>query len=162
MGIYCACNHLRSKRVTIISMNRFSPFIKKSFSLEMQLPDDILGKCALNLFQVIMNLSEINLSLQCLFELIICTGNSPSEFRVFLVFTMFKSLEILQMEDCESGSDNEILEDDFQPVTSLRRFGRPGTKHAAVNWFRETQTEYVIDQNQNRFAEWFHGIISRK
>ncbi|XP_035829712.1 unconventional myosin-VIIa [Aplysia californica] len=67
-----------------------------------------------------------------------------------------------QMEE-ESGSDSEILEDDYQPVSSnLKKFGREGTKTAAINWFKETQTYNVVDKNENKFSEWFHGIISRR
>ncbi|KAK7503508.1 hypothetical protein BaRGS_00005047, partial [Batillaria attramentaria] len=67
-----------------------------------------------------------------------------------------------QMEDVDS-SDSEVLEDDFKPVQSnLNKFGRPGTRKAAAEWFKETQTENVLDTASGRFAEWFHGIISRK
>lgn len=67
-----------------------------------------------------------------------------------------------QMEEGDS-SDSDVLEDDFKPVQSnLNKFGRPGTRKAAAEWFKETQTENVLDENSGRFAEWFHGIISRK
>ncbi|GFO14637.1 myosin-iiib [Plakobranchus ocellatus] len=67
----------------------------------------------------------------------------------------------------ETTSDSdEALEDDFEAAATatnrLERFGREGNKQAAMNWFKETQTYNVVDQNQNRFAEWFHGIISRR
>lgn len=67
----------------------------------------------------------------------------------------------------DPGSDSDdLLEDDFEAAASstnrLQRFGREGNKQAAMNWFKETQTYNVVDQNQNRFAEWFHGIISRR
>ena len=63
----------------------------------------------------------------------------------------------------EDSSDSEVLEDDFKPVQSnLNKFGRAGTKKAAAEWFKETQTYNVLDTNSGRFAEWFHGIISRK
>ena len=69
---------------------------------------------------------------------------------------------VIQMED-EDSSDSEVLEDDFKPVQSnLKKFGRAGTKNAAVEWFKETQTYNVLDTTSGRFAEWFHGIISRK
>ena len=69
---------------------------------------------------------------------------------------------VIQMED-EDSSDSEVLEDDFKPVQSnLKKFGRAGTKKAAVEWFKETQTYNVLDTTSGRFAEWFHGIISRK
>ena len=68
----------------------------------------------------------------------------------------------LQMEE-EDSSDSEVLEDDFTPVQSnLNKFGRVGTRKAAAEWFKETQTYNVLDSNSGRFAEWFHGIISRK
>ncbi|CAG5119105.1 unnamed protein product, partial [Candidula unifasciata] len=38
---------------------------------------------------------------------------------------------------------------------------RADTKEAAVNWFKTTQTENVLVPQQNKFADWFHGIISR-
>ncbi|KAL8615976.1 hypothetical protein ACOMHN_034652 [Nucella lapillus] len=67
-----------------------------------------------------------------------------------------------QMEgDDSSGSD--VMEDEFTPVQSnLNKFGRVGTRHAAAEWFKETQTPNVLDTSSGRFAEWFHGIISRK
>ncbi|KAK7115853.1 myosin-IIIb-like isoform X2 [Littorina saxatilis] len=67
-----------------------------------------------------------------------------------------------QVEGSDS-SDSEVLEDDFKPVNSnLNKFGRPGTKKAAAEWFKQTQTEHVMNPTNTRFAEWFHGIISRK
>ena len=68
------------------------------------------------------------------------------------------------MEDGgDSDSSGEILEDDFKPVKSnLKKFGRPGTRRAAAEWFKSTQTLNVLDSQSGRFAEWFHGIISRK
>ncbi|PVD19339.1 hypothetical protein C0Q70_19826 [Pomacea canaliculata] len=67
-----------------------------------------------------------------------------------------------QME-FDDSSDPEVIEDDFKPVSSnLNKFGREGTKHAAQEWFKETQTHNVYDSSAGKFAEWFHGIISRK
>ncbi|RUS80245.1 hypothetical protein EGW08_012010, partial [Elysia chlorotica] len=67
----------------------------------------------------------------------------------------------------DPGSDSDdLLEDDFEAAATKsshsQRFGKEGNKQAAMNWFKETQTYNVVDQNQNRFAEWFHGIISRR
>lgn len=63
----------------------------------------------------------------------------------------------------DDSSDPEVIEDDFKPVPSnLNKFGREGTKHAAQEWFKETQTHNVYDSSAGKFAEWFHGIISRK
>lgn len=62
-----------------------------------------------------------------------------------------------------SDTDSETIEDNFKPVTSnLNRFGREGTKNAAVNWFKETQTYNVLEEDQSKFADWFHGIITRR
>ena len=67
----------------------------------------------------------------------------------------------------DTGSDSDdLLEDDFEAAASsanrLQRFGREANREAAMNWFKETQTYNVVDQNQNRFSEWFHGIITRR
>lgn len=68
-----------------------------------------------------------------------------------------------QMEDDDENIETEILEDDFTQVQSdLNRFGRAGTKAAAAVWFKSTQTLNVLDSKSGRFAEWLHGIISRK
>ncbi|BFZ01812.1 hypothetical protein BsWGS_04851 [Bradybaena similaris] len=45
--------------------------------------------------------------------------------------------------------------------TQVKESSRADTKQAAVNWFKETQTNNVTIPEQNRFADWFHGIISR-
>ena len=66
------------------------------------------------------------------------------------------------MDDVDDD-EGEVLEDEFKPVASnLTKFGRPGTRRAACEWFKQTQTEYVLDQSASKFADWFHGIISRK
>jgi hypothetical protein len=66
------------------------------------------------------------------------------------------------MED-EGDSEAEVIEDDFKPVPSnLNKFGRAGTKKAAAEWFKTTQTYNVFDEKSQRFCDWFHGIISRK
>ena len=65
---------------------------------------------------------------------------------------------ICQELDSDSGD-----EDDFVPVdpAELAKFGKPGTKMAAMNWFMQTQ-KMTIQHSENGFAEWFHGFISRR
>ncbi|XP_025077881.1 myosin-IIIb-like [Pomacea canaliculata] len=86
-------------------------------------------------------------------------GSSTAiQLHIIIVGEIF----IRQME-FDDSSDPEVIEDDFKPVSSnLNKFGREGTKHAAQEWFKETQTHNVYDSSAGKFAEWFHGIISRK
>ncbi|XP_041373643.1 myosin-IIIb-like [Gigantopelta aegis] len=63
----------------------------------------------------------------------------------------------------EGDSDDDIIEDDFQPILSNKnKFGQPGTRQATAVWFKETQTNHVIDEHSGKFASWFHGIITRR
>lgn len=60
----------------------------------------------------------------------------------------------------DSDSD---AEDEFVPLDpeELAKFGKPGTKAAAMNWFLETQKS-TVRHSEDGFAEWFHGFISRR
>lgn len=63
-----------------------------------------------------------------------------------------------------SSSESEFSDDEFKPISSTN-YGPPGTKHATIRWFKETQTQQVYDPvntDGNFIAEWFHGVISRK
>ncbi|CAH1797083.1 unnamed protein product [Owenia fusiformis] len=62
-----------------------------------------------------------------------------------------------------SGSDSDVLEDDFTPIQSsgMTKFGRIGTKSASIKWFQQTQS-MKLQKSSGGFFEWFHGIITRR
>ncbi|XP_048250149.1 myosin-IIIb-like isoform X2 [Haliotis rufescens] len=66
------------------------------------------------------------------------------------------------MDDDDDDADDEVMEDDFKADASNRnKFGAPGRKATTI-WFQSTQTENVVEPQSGKFAQWFHGIISRK
>uniref|UniRef100_A0A0B7B4T0 SH2 domain-containing protein n=1 Tax=Arion vulgaris TaxID=1028688 RepID=A0A0B7B4T0_9EUPU len=67
------------------------------------------------------------------------------------------------MESINKITTSTQMDKDDIPHSLLKRekSSRSEIKEAAVNWFRETQIDNVTVPNQNRFAEWFHGLISR-
>uniref|UniRef100_A0A0B7B5R8 Uncharacterized protein n=1 Tax=Arion vulgaris TaxID=1028688 RepID=A0A0B7B5R8_9EUPU len=67
------------------------------------------------------------------------------------------------MESINKITTSTQMDKDDIPHSLLKRekSSRSEIKEAAVNWFRETQIDNVTVPNQNRFAEWFHGLISQ-
>ena len=65
-------------------------------------------------------------------------------------------------EDDDEGGVSDS-EDDFtpQPTTGATKYGPAGTKQASLRWFKETQST-KLQQPSGGFAEWFHGIITRR
>ena len=47
-------------------------------------------------------------------------------------------------------------------VGTETEFGQTGTRDAAVQWFKKTQSTKVKDPFSGEFAPWFHGIIKRR
>lgn len=66
-------------------------------------------------------------------------------------------------DDEEDEDDDELAEDEFKPIKSrdMSIYGKPGTKDATVQWFKQTQS-IKLRQPNGQFAEWFHGIITRR
>ena len=66
------------------------------------------------------------------------------------------------MVQSEGESESEVSEDEFQPVkTTGQVFGPTGTRQASVRWFKATQSQSVRRED-GAFADWFHGIITRR
>ena len=68
-----------------------------------------------------------------------------------------------QTENDDDDDDDDDAEDTFRGVKSkeMMKFGKPGTKDATVQWFKQTQST-KLKLPHGGFYEWFHGIITRR
>ena len=68
-----------------------------------------------------------------------------------------------QTENDDDDDDDDDTEDTFRGVKSkeMMKFGKPGTKDATVQWFKQTQST-KLKLPHGGFYEWFHGIITRR
>ena len=55
--------------------------------------------------------------------------------------------------------DGSVPEDDFDQVSASQP--QAGSRKASLGWFKQTQLPQ-IKEAQGQFAEWFHGIITRR
>ena len=57
---------------------------------------------------------------------------------------------------------DDVLEDEFVKTAKKGgKFGPQGTKAATIKWFKTTQSD-KLKEHTGVFAEWFHGIITRR
>ena len=82
---------------------------------------------------------------------------------VNLTYNLYHRLKEDDSDEWSGSDSDEVLEDEFEPVksTGVTKFGEVGTKEASVQWFKQTQS-IKLKMPTGGFAEWFHGIITRR
>ena len=83
--------------------------------------------------------------------------------RVEISWFLLQLERVKQEEKTREGSSDD--EDDFSQSalrSPTKQFGPAGSRMASVRWFKETQLHGVRNSSGSGFAQWFHGIISRR
>ena len=79
------------------------------------------------------------------------------------VVVLLQLERVKQEEKTREGSSDD--EDDCSQSalrSPTKQFGPAGSRMASVRWFKETQLHGVRNSSGSGFAQWFHGIISRR
>ena len=67
----------------------------------------------------------------------------------------------LRLHQLKEDSDSENDFETWSNILKGKNYGEVGARTASVKWFKTTHAKQLLQEN-GFYADWFHGIISRR